>query len=159
MVLQEKFSIDKEKAGSIAHIAHGSYTKAVEMVLSSDDARDQHELFVKMMRTSVSGNIKAIKAIANEIAGIGREMQKSFLLYALRMFREYFINNLGEPEMVYMTSEEWEFGERFSPYINERNIEEFTSEFSLAHRQVEQNGNAKIIFLDLCLKSTLLLRK
>ncbi len=86
-------------------------------------------------------------------------MQKSYLLYSLRMFREYFISNLGEPAMVYLNEEEQQFGERFSPYINERNIEAFNEEFSLAHRQIEQNGNAKIIFLDLCLKVTVLFRK
>jgi len=49
--------------------------------------------------------------------------------------------------------------ERFAPFINEQNIEAFDEEFSLAHRQIEQNGNAKIIFLDLCLKVTVLLKK
>lgn len=75
------------------------------------------------------------------------------------MFREYFVNNLGAPEMVYMNDYEQDFGERFSPFINEKNIEKFNEEFSLAYRQIEQNGNAKIIFLDLCLKATMLLRK
>ena len=75
------------------------------------------------------------------------------------MFREYFINNIGESQMVYLNDYEQQFGERFSPFINEKNIEGFNDEFSLAYRQIEQNGNAKIIFLDLCLKSTMLLRK
>jgi DNA polymerase-3 subunit delta' len=75
------------------------------------------------------------------------------------MFREYFISNLNEPSMVYLNGDEQRFGERFAPFINEKNIEGLYEEFSLAHRQVEQNGNAKIIFLDLCLKVTLYLRK
>jgi DNA polymerase-3 subunit delta' len=112
-----------------------------------------------MMRASVSRNIKAIKEVAAEMAGIGREMQKSFILYALRMFREYFVSNLNEPEMVYLNDAERQFGDKFAPFINEKNIEDFNHEFSLAHRQIEQNGNAKIIFLDLCLKVTVFLRK
>ena len=44
-----------------------------------------------MTRASFSGNIKTIKQVANEIAGIGREMQKSFLLYSLRMFRSILL--------------------------------------------------------------------
>jgi len=111
------------------------------------------------MRTSISRNIRTIRETAGEMAGIGREMQKSFLLYTLGMFREYFISNLKEPEMVYLNDEERQFGERFAPFINEKNIEDFNDEFSLAYRQIEQNGNAKIIFLDLCLKVTVLLRK
>lgn len=157
--IQSNFNLSHNEANSIAHIAKGSYTNALQMIESSDNNRFLYELFVNMMRSSVSGNIKAIKTAANEIAGIGREMQKSFILYSLRMLREYFVNNLGEPQMVYLNDYEEQFGERFSPYINEKNIEEFSQEFSLAYRQIEQNGNAKIIFLDICLKATMLLRK
>ncbi len=157
--LQQRYSLDHADAKSCAHIANGSFTKAIELITSSQETRYFFDLFVKMMRTSVSGNIKTIKETAAELAGIGREMQKSYLLYALRMFREYFVSNLREPAMLYLNEDERQFGERFSPYINERNIEAFSDEFSLAHRQIEQNGNAKIIFLDLCLKVTVLLRK
>ena len=157
-VIQQNFDLKINEAKSIAHIAKGSYTKAVEMIKSTDDTRFLYNLFVKMMNSSSLGKIKAIKESANEIAGIGREMQKSFLLYSMRMFREYFVSNLGEPELVYMNDYEQHSSERFSPFINEKNIEKFNEEFSLAYRQIEQNGNAKIIFLDLCLKTTMLLR-
>src|SRR5690606_36325457 len=154
--IQQAYHLDQADAQSYAHVANGSYTKAIELIAASDETKFFFDLFVKMMRSSVSGNIKAIKETANELAGIGREMQKSFLLYALRMFREYFVSNLHEPEMVYLNEDERTFGERFAPYINERNIEAFNEEFTLAHRQIEQNGNAKIIFLDVCLKVTVL---
>jgi DNA polymerase-3 subunit delta' len=157
--IQQQYGLERTEAGSYARIANGSFTKAIELIASSDETKYFFELFVKMMRASVSGNIKAIKEIAGELADIGREMQKSYLLYALRMFREYFVSNLREPEMIYLNEDERQFGERFAPYINERNIEAFNEEFSLAHRQIEQNGNAKIIFLDLCLKTTLFFRK
>lgn len=157
--LSRNFDLNAEKASSIAHIANGSYTAALQMIESSEDNRYLFQLFVNMMRASVSGNIKSIKETANEIAGIGREMQKSFISYSLKLFREYFVANMGEPAMVYLNDYEEQFGERFSPFINEKNIEQFNDDFSLAYRQIEQNGNAKIIFLDLCLRATLLLRK
>jgi DNA polymerase-3 subunit delta' len=112
-----------------------------------------------MMRASVMRNIKSIKEVANEIASVGREKQKSFLTYSLRMFREYFVSNLNQPDIVYINEAEKQFGQKFASFINERNIEEFNNEFSLAYKQIEQNGNAKIIFLDICLKTTVLLKK
>ena len=157
--LSLNFELSDDEANSIAHIANGSYTAALHMIESSEDNRFLFQLFVNMMRASVSGNIKSIKETANEIAGIGREMQKSFISYSLKMFREYFVTNLGESEMVYLNDYEEQFGERFSPFINEKNIEQFNDEFSLAYRQIEQNGNAKIVFLELCLRATILLRK
>jgi len=155
--IESRYRLTEKDALSVVHIANGSFTKAVKIIESTDETKYFFDLFKTMMRASVSRNIKNIKAIANEIAGIGREMQKSYVLYCLRMFREYFINNLHEPQMIYLNSEEADFGIRFSPFINERNVEKLNDEFSLAYRQIEQNGNAKIIFLDLCLKITVLL--
>lgn len=157
--IQQKFGIESDSADNVAHIANGSFSKAIDIIQSSDETTYFFELFVKMMRASVSRDIKKIKEVASELGGIGREMQKSFLLNTLRMFREYFVSNFKQPEMVYLNEDEWQFGTRFAPFINTTNIESLNDEFSLAYRQIEQNGNAKIIFLDLCLKVTVLLKK
>lgn len=157
--IEAKYSLSHEDALSVAHIANGSFSKAIENIEAANENRYFFDLFVNMMRASVSRNIQNVRSVAGEIAGIGREPQKSFLLYCLRMFREYFVNNLNQPEMVYLNGEEAKFGVKFSPFINEKNIEALTGEFSLAYRQIEQNGNARIIFIDLCLKVTVLLLK
>lgn len=157
--IQSVFGLEKERAKSIAHIANGSFSKAAGIIGSADDNDYFFSLFKEMMRASVSRNIRAVKKVANELSAIGREMQKSYLLYCLRLFREFFISNLNEPEMVYLNEEEQAFGIRFAPFINEKNIQPFNDEFQLAFRQIEQNGNAKIVFLDLCLKCTMLLKR
>lgn len=157
--LQSKFGLPAEAAKSTAHIANGNFLKATQIIQSKNDNNVLFLLFKEMMRASVSRNIKEIKKVSGEIASIGREMQKSFLLYSLRLFREYFISNLNEPAMVYLNAEEEAFGSRFAPFVNEMNISKFNDEFQTAFRQIEQNGNARIVFLDLCLKSTMLLKK
>ena len=58
--------------------------------------------------------------------------------------------------MVYLNRDEQQFGSVCSLHQREEHRKSLR-EFSLAHRHVEQNGNAKIIFLDLCLKVTLFL--
>ena len=75
------------------------------------------------------------------------------------MFREYFVSNFNAPELVYLNRHEQQLRQRYSAAINETNIEVLAQEFSLAHKQIEQNGNAKIIFLDICLKLTMLIKK
>lgn len=157
--LQHQFGLDIANAQSYAHIANGSYTHAIELIQDSERTNYFFELFKTMMRNAYGGKIKTIKEIAQVIAGIGREKQKSFLLYSMRLFREFFVSNLQASEMVYLNVSEAQFGERFAPFINEKNIEALNDEFSLAFRQIEQNGNPKIIFLDLCLKVTMFLRK
>lgn len=157
--LESDYNILPEDASAIAHIANGSYTKAIEIISLDEDHKLFFALFVQMMRSSYARSIKEIKKIATDIAAVGREKQKFFLVYCQRMIREYFINNLKHPEIVYLNKEELAFGIRFSPFINERNIIDFMEEFSLAERHIEQNVNAKMVFFDLCLKITMLLKR
>ncbi|MFC2520804.1 MAG: DNA polymerase III subunit delta, partial [Tannerella sp.] len=51
------------------------------------------------------------------------------------------------------------FSARFSPYVNERNVFDFAAELADAERHIAQNGNAKMIFFDLTLRITVLLKK
>lgn len=157
--LESDYNITPEDAASIAHLSKGSYLKAMETISLGSEHKFFFNLFVQMMRASYARNIKEIKAIGNEIAGIGRENQKSFLIYCQRMVREYFISNLNNPEMVYMAQDEANFGIRFAPFINERNITGFMNELALAERHIEQNVNAKMVFFDICLKITMLIKQ
>jgi DNA polymerase-3 subunit delta' len=60
--------------------------------------------------------------------------------------------------LVSLTGEEATFSENFHPFINQNNIYPLTEEFNLVYSHIESNGNAKIIFLDLALKVTRLIR-
>ena len=157
--ITNNYSLTLSDAQSVAHIANGSYSKAIELIEAGDDSQVLLGLFERMMSASSSRKIKMIKEVADELSRTGREVQKSFLTYSLRMFREYFVSNLNVPELVYLNRHEQRLGQQYSAAINTTNIEILAQEFSLAHRQIEQNGNAKIIFLDLCLKLTMLLKK
>lgn len=157
--LQNTFSIQAEDASSVAHIAGGSYLKALQTISLNEENKFFFDLFVQMMRSSYARDIKAIKNIGNELGAIGRERQKNYLKFAQRMIREYFVSCLQQPEMVYLSSEESQFGVRFAPFVNERNIEDFMDELALAERHIEQNVNAKMVFFDLCLKVTMLLKR
>ena len=157
--IRQNYNLTPSDAQSVAHIADGSYFKAIELIESNDEPQILLNLFNRMMSASFSKKIKEIKEIADELSRTGREVQKSFLIYSLRMFREYFVTNLNAPELVYLNRDEERLGKQYPNTINEANIEVLANEFSLAHRQIEQNGNAKIIFLDLCLKLTMLIKK
>lgn len=157
--LKSEYNITPEDAVTVAHIANGSYLKAIETISLDEEHKFFFNLFVQMMRSSYARSIKDIKAIANEIATVGRERQKNFLVYCQRMIREYFVSNLKHSEMIYLNQEENRFGNRFAPFINEKNIIDFTAELALAERHIEQNVNAKMVFFDLCLKITMLLKR
>lgn len=157
--LESEYNITPEDAINVAHLSKGSYLKAIETISLNEEHKMFFNLFVQMMRASYARNIKDIKAIGNGLAAIGRENQKSFLIYCQRMVREYFISNLSQPQITYLAQDEANFGIRFAPFINERNIIGFMDELALAERHIEQNVNAKMVFFDLCLKITMLIKQ
>ncbi len=157
--LTKKYMLEPSTADNVAHLACGSYVKALDIISLNEENKYLFNLFVQMMRSSYARDIKQIKQIGNDLAAIGRERQKNFLMYAQRMIREYFVSNFHNPQMVYLNQDENNFGVRFAPFINERNIVDFMDELSLAERHIEQNVNAKIVFFDLCLKITMLLKR
>lgn len=157
--LESEYNILPDDATTVAHLSKGSYLKALETISLNEEHKFFFNLFVQMMRASYARNIKEIKTIGNELAAIGRENQKSFLIYSQRMVREYFVSNLHQPEITYLAQDEANFGIRFAPFINERNIVGFMDELALAERHIEQNVNAKMVFFDLCLKITMLIKQ
>lgn len=163
-----EIDITQHDALNIARIANGSYTSAMSIFEENDENKLNFERFVMIMRLAWQvGNrkdhasLKTLKKWSEDMAtaAVGRERQKNFLQYAQRMTRENFIFNLKQSGLNYLTNYESDFSVKFSPFINERNVEELMSEFSLAERHIEQNVNAKMVFFDLVLKLIMLLKK
>ena len=160
--------VEPDYANYAAHIANGSYLNALSVMNEGDENKLNFERFILIMRLAWQvGNkrnhesLKTLRKWSDDMAvtTMGRERQKNFLVYAQRMTRENFIRNIQEPELNYLTSSEAEFAHRFSPFINEKNVEDLMSEFTLAERHIEQNVNAKMVFFDLVLKVIMLLKR
>ena len=91
---------------------------------------------------------------------MGRERQKRFLNYFLRLVRENFMYNFRQPELVYMTQREEDFARNFARFVNESNILQISDLANRASRDISQNANARIVFFDMALQMiVLLLRK
>lgn len=158
--LQEKYNADEKQAADIAKVTNGNIVRSVEMCKSQDTTFLNLERFKSLMRFAWKRDIISIIAWSEELAAIGREPQKNFISFALRLVRENFMLTLGQMKnsIVYLTGEEADFSSKFHPFINQDNAYSFTEELNLAYSHVEANGNAKIIFLDLALKLTRLIK-
>jgi DNA polymerase-3 subunit delta' len=155
-------------AQNAARISEGSFLQARKVLLQSRESRFNFDRFVELMRLAwMVGNkrdynsLQTLRTWADNLSGsdMGRERQKTFLNYAQNMVRENFIFNLHKPDLNYMTNYETDFSLKFSPFINERNVEDLMNEFTLAARHIEQNTYAKMVFFDLALKTIMLLKK
>jgi DNA polymerase-3 subunit delta' len=144
---------------NIVHLSKGNYGKAIELLQPDDSTEYNLERFKELMRASYGRKFTDLFKWADQLAAIGREKQKSLLNYFLIFLRENFIYNLKNREISFMNESEEEFSKRFSPFINERNIQELTEVFETAFAQIGSNGNPKIIFTDVAFKITKLIRK
>ncbi len=149
--------ISPQDAAYVAHTAQGNYVRALRLLSVGHDEQEFLDMFALLMRKCYLRDIKEMHAWSERMAGWGRERQKAFLDYSLRMVRENFIMNFHRPELNYMTRAEEEFSRRFSPFINERNVLGISDELALARRDIAQNVNAKMVFFDFALKMIVLL--
>jgi DNA polymerase-3 subunit delta' len=169
--LQQK-GIDATKSNDIARIANGSYLaackKADETEANQQELHDFIELFRDAYTVGVITNpqkkfesLKRLRQWALDMADskVGREKQKHFLQYAQQQVRENYIRNMAQPELNYQMEAERDFSVKFSPFIHDGNVEGIMNQLDLAERQIEQNGNAKVIFFDLCLQMIVLIKK
>ena len=122
------------------------------MLNETDETIYNQEKFVQMMRLCWERKMLPVNEFVNELASLGREKQKSFLIHCTRMLRENFVRNFGIEKIVYMTEREKTFSTKFSPYVHEGNIIPLFEEFEKAYSDIIRNGNGKIILTDLCIK-------
>ncbi len=149
---------EPSKVNEITRVANGNYLKALELINSEDDDQFYFNYFVSLMRNCYSKKVLELIKWAEDVASIGREKQKKFLLISLRLVRENFAMNVASPDIVYLNNNESQFSDKFHPYINEENIQLISEQLNKAIYHIEANGNAKIIFLDLALKLVKLIR-
>lgn len=155
--LVQQRGLSPEDAAHTAHLAAGSYTRALRQLSVNDDEREYFDMFVLLMRKCYLRDIKEMHAWSERVAAWGRERQKSFLDYAQRLVRENFIYNFRCPELNYLSREEANFSTNFARFINERNVIPISEELAIAQRDIEQNVNARMVFFDFSLKMIVLL--
>lgn len=155
--LRDKRGLTEEVAHRTARMANGSWLKALEMLNADSENELFLDMFQMLMRLAYQRKVKELKAWAERMAAMGREKQRRFLEYFLRLLRENFMYNFQQPELCYMTQREEDFARNFARFINEANILPISDLANRAIRDIGQNANAKIVFFDLALQMIVLL--
>ena len=155
--LTQQFGILEKDAIDIAHCCEGNYLKALETIHLNEENQLFFELFVSLMRLSYQRKIREMKQWSETLASMGRERQKNFLTYCQRMIRENFIYNFRDKDLVYLNNDEYNFSNKFAPFVNEKNVMGIMDELSEAQHHIEHNVNAKMVFFDFSLKMIVLL--
>ena len=155
--LTERRGISEEAAQRIARLANGSWLKALEELQTGTENEQFLDLFISLMRLAYQRKVRDLKRWSEAMATFGREKQKRFLNYFLRMTRENFMYNFQQQELCYMTEQEEAFARNFARFINEANVLPIYDLANRALRDIGQNANAKIVFFDFALRMIVLL--
>lgn len=150
--LIEHHQLTSEKADEITALSQGSYLKAMDIISEGDEYNFYFIKFRDLMRSCLKTNIMQIMAHVEELAGINREKQKSFLEYGLKTIRESVALHFPDSGIAFITQGEMEFTPRFAPFVTGKNVVQITEELNKAIRDIERNVNSRIVFLDLGLK-------
>jgi DNA polymerase-3 subunit delta' len=157
--LTNRFHIEASIAESAATLSQGNLNEAMQLLQGAKSQNLFFDLFVKMMRAAYTANPIELMDISDEAAGLDKENQKNFVKYGLHLFRESIILNYMKGELLNLRVEERKFLEKFARFINNQNITELLSEFNDAYYHLERNANSKILFSDLLIKLTKLIKK
>lgn len=155
--LVEQRGIDEESARRIARLANGSWLKALDELQVGSENEQFLDFFIMLMRLAYMRNIKELRKWSDMMGSQGREKQRRFLTFFLRMLRENFMYNFQQQNLCYMTQKEEEFAKNFARFVNEANILEMYDLANLCLRDIGQNANGKIVFFDFALKMIVLL--
>lgn len=155
--LIERRGIDEEAARRISRLANGNWLKALEELQVGSENELFLDMYIMLMRLAYQRKIKDMQKWSEQMAGMGREKQKRWLTYFLRMTRENFMYNFQNEELNYMTQKEEDFARNFARFVNENNILPINDMTNLAIRDIGQNANAKIVFFDFALQMIVLL--
>ena len=155
--LIERRGIDEDSALRISRRANGNWLAAIEELQVDSENGLFLDMYKTLMRLAYQRKIKDLRKWSEQMAAMGREKQKRWLNYFLRMTRENFVYNFQEEELNYMTSEEEAFASNFARFVNEGNILPISDMANLAIRDIGQNANAKIVFFDFALQMIVLL--
>jgi DNA polymerase-3 subunit delta' len=157
-MLTGKFSCSVTEAKRIALLVDGNYTEAVKILHNDEDERYNPENFIRWMRLCLVGKVAGINDFVGEIAKTHREKQKGFLLYTSRMIRNSLLMNYGNSQWARMNDEEKDFLMKFARFITNEYVLQIAAELDKAQYHIERNANPNIVFMDLSLMFSKILK-
>ncbi len=147
--LMQKHGLSASMAQQTAHLADGNYNEALKLISSEEGDNFFIETFRTWMLLCYGRKLNDTIKWVETMVPLGREVQKKFLSYALRIIRESLLTNLGSTSLVKLTAEEQKFVQNFSKFTHLQNTQQIFDELNKAYAEIERNAAPKILFLDL----------
>jgi len=155
--LASEKSLPDDRANAIAFIADGNMQTALGLL--SDASGAYFDLLIGWLRFVVAdAGLEVIRLCEEDFPKLGRENQKNFLLYAVRMFRQIVLEQQGLSVLVLLQGAELDFVKKFGRLFRPEQLAAAIDLLEKTFYRVERNANPKILFLDLSLQLILLFK-
>jgi DNA polymerase-3 subunit delta' len=154
--LIEDKGLDDAKAEQIAYLSEGNLNTAINLLKGEADLN--FRLFADWLRMCFTNKGPAIIDFVETAAKSGRENQKNFFKFGMKMIREVLICLSGVQDLIHLPQVEKEFILNVSKTINPAKAEAMFNELEKAHYHIERNANPKILFLDVSLQFVKILK-
>lgn len=148
---------DENRISEIIYLSEGSLSEA--LTLSREQADDRLTWFREWMTACYRKNVSALVRLAESFDAFPREKEKDLLEYALRVFRDTLLLKSGANDLIRTADANRAFLENFSRSFDKKYLSPIAGELSKAHYHIQSNVRARIVFLDLSLTLSKLLKQ
>ncbi len=150
--LKKNYKLGEKEAGIIARQSGGNFKSALNRMQQVEEEQFNFNTFRDWMRYCFGRNIAGLIQFSAEVSRIGREKQKSLLLYGLRILQSGNTLSFTSELPASSSDEEMTFIRKIAPYIHAGNLPAFAELFETAIRHIERNAYSQLLFMDVSLQ-------
>jgi len=151
-----KHGVDEKKAAQVSRLADGHVELAIKLLDQPED--DNAQRFTEWMRACFKNNFATLVTMADDYHNLDKLSQRNLFVYGIHMMRESLLHLSGAGELIRSQGEEQKFVQDFSKVLSMTKIESTVRGLNEACGNLERNGSAKMIFLDLSIHISKTLR-
>lgn len=144
-----KYSVNKEEAERISHLADGDFNKSVSLINNLDILEQNLILFQDLMRAAYQFDIPELTRIINVLKDVSRDNLNEFFNYFLFLIRNNMLLNIQLESLTHLSDAELEFSKKFSKLITPEKAGLIARELELCIKHIGRNVNTKIVLYDL----------
>lgn len=150
--LSLKYGTESDVAVRLSDRHDRNLSSVIDSLRNADDTEENMKLFMDWMRVCFRQNTQEVLNMANDFRNLGREKQKTYLLFVLSQIRNAWVRNYSGRLMHLYDSENNDFYGNFGKYLHSGNIGLITKELENALFAIERNANQRILFTDVSMK-------
>lgn len=146
--LVEREEVASDTAAMVAHMADGSYTRAIEL-LNNEQLKEARSLALEFFRQAYAMQIDSLLDLTSKISNMGREQTKGLLQLMLTWTRDLLLYRTTEVEDLLVNVDQQTAIVKFCENVPEARIAEMVEVIQDAQEMIRRNVHTELAFIAL----------